>query len=255
MPDIELAVDPTDLAAPAGQLHQRTRSDAGAVHAVGRPEPEHPVSDAAPTARSIERFWVTLYERDFDGVGAFFADDGEYTDMPTPPEDVARGPAQIAARLRLGLEPLASLSHTVKTIIVDGDTVATEHVEHWEWPTGEKISFPFVSMHEIRDGKLDPLVGLLGPQHAHERRARLVGRAHHDRVRQGRPARDAGLTIGPLRTTLSRRRSRRSAGISRRRGADHDRDLLVVGERDLARVAGVRLRRSRTPRSSTSGVQ
>ena len=74
--------------------------------------------------------------------------------MPTPPEDVARGPAQIAARLRLGLEPLASISHTVKTIIVDGDTVATEHVEHWEWPTGEKVSFPFVSMHEVRDGKL-----------------------------------------------------------------------------------------------------
>jgi ketosteroid isomerase-like protein len=112
------------------------------------------MSDAAANRDLVERFWVTLYERDFDGVGAFFAADGEYTDMPTPPEDVARGPEQIAARLRLGLEPLASLSHTVNTIIVDGDTAATEHVEHWEWPTGEKISFPFVSMHEIRDGKL-----------------------------------------------------------------------------------------------------
>lgn len=102
----------------------------------------------------IERFWATLYERDFEGVGAFFADDGEYTDMPTPPEDVARGPAQIAARLRLGLEPLESISHTVKTILVDGDTIATEHVEHWAWSTGEKVSFPFVSMHEVRGGKL-----------------------------------------------------------------------------------------------------
>jgi len=112
------------------------------------------VSDDSGNRALIERFWATLYERDFNGVGAFFAEDGEYTDMPTPPEDVARGPAQIAARLRLGLEPLASISHTVKTIIVDGDTVATEHVEHWEWPTGEKVSFPFVSMHEVRDGKL-----------------------------------------------------------------------------------------------------
>ena len=83
------------------------------------------MSDADANRALIERFWVTLYERDFDGVGAFFADDGEYTDMPTPPEDVARGPAMIAARLRLGLEPLASLSHTIKTIIVDGDTTAT----------------------------------------------------------------------------------------------------------------------------------
>jgi ketosteroid isomerase-like protein len=112
------------------------------------------VSTADDNRALVERFWKTLYERDFDGVGAFFAEDGEYTDMPTPPEDVARGPAMIAARLRLGLEPLAGLSHTIKTIIVEGNTAATEHVEHWEWPTGEKVSFPFVSMHEIRDGKL-----------------------------------------------------------------------------------------------------
>jgi ketosteroid isomerase-like protein len=112
------------------------------------------VSDADAKRELITRFWATLYERDFDGVGAFFADDGEYTDMPTPPEDVARGSAQIAARLRLGLEPLESISHTVKTIVVEGDTIVTEHVEHWAWPTGEKISFPFVSMHEIRDGQL-----------------------------------------------------------------------------------------------------
>jgi ketosteroid isomerase-like protein len=112
------------------------------------------MTDAAANRALIERFWITLYERDFNGVGAFFADDGEYTDMPTPPEDVARGPEQIAARLRLGLEPLAAISHTVKTILVDGDTIATEHVEHWEWPTGETVSFPFVSMHEVHNGKL-----------------------------------------------------------------------------------------------------
>ena len=109
---------------------------------------------AADNRALIERFWQTLYERDFDGVGAYFAPDGEYTDMPTPPEDVARGPEQIAARLRLGLERLTGLSHTIKTIIVDGDTVATEHVEHWEWPTGERAALPFVSMQEVRDGKI-----------------------------------------------------------------------------------------------------
>jgi len=114
-----------------------------------------PTDSEADSKRDlIKRFWATLYERDFDGVGAFFAADGEYTDMPTPPEDVARGPEQIAARLRLGLEPLESISHTVKTIAVEGDTIVTEHVEHWAWPTGEKVSFPFVSMHEIRGGKL-----------------------------------------------------------------------------------------------------
>jgi ketosteroid isomerase-like protein len=101
----------------------------------------------------VERLWETLYRRDFDGVGALFADDGEYTDMPTPAEDVARGPAQIAARLRLGLEPLASISHKVRTIVAEGATVVTEHVEIWDWPTGEHAELPFVSMHEVRDGK------------------------------------------------------------------------------------------------------
>ena len=75
--------------------------------------------------------------------------------MPTPPEDVARGPAQIAARLRLGLEPLAShLARRARRSSSRATPSSTEHVEHWEWPTGEKVSFPFVSMHEVRDGKL-----------------------------------------------------------------------------------------------------
>jgi ketosteroid isomerase-like protein len=102
----------------------------------------------------VERLWKTLYERDFDGVGALFADDGEYTDMPTPGDDVARGPAQIAARLRLGLEPLQAITHKVRTMVAEGDTVVTEHVEIWDWPSGEHAELPFVSMHEVRDGRI-----------------------------------------------------------------------------------------------------
>jgi ketosteroid isomerase-like protein len=100
-----------------------------------------------------EQLWETLYRRDFDGVGALFADDGEYTDMPTPAEDVARGPAQIAARLRLGLEPLQGIRHEVRSIVAEGDTVVTEHLEIWDWPTGEHAELPFVSMMQVRDGK------------------------------------------------------------------------------------------------------
>jgi ketosteroid isomerase-like protein len=102
----------------------------------------------------VERLWETLYERDFDGVGALFADDGEYTDMPTPADDVARGPAQIAARLRLGLEPLQAIRHEVRAMVAEGDTVVTEHVEIWDWPSGEHAELPFVSMHQFRDGRI-----------------------------------------------------------------------------------------------------
>ena len=102
----------------------------------------------------VEQFWDDLYRRDWDAVGTYFADDGEYTDVPTPPDDVARGPAQIVARLRVGLEPLESISHDVRAYVADGDTVITEHVEHWSWPTGERASLPFVSVQAFRAGKI-----------------------------------------------------------------------------------------------------
>jgi ketosteroid isomerase-like protein len=100
------------------------------------------------------RFWDDLYRRDWEAVGRYFARDSEYTDMPTPAEDVARGAAQIVARLQLGLQPLAAIGHDVRTVVCEGDTVVTEHVEHWEWPSGEKAALPFVSMQQLRDGKI-----------------------------------------------------------------------------------------------------
>ena len=102
----------------------------------------------------IEAFWRDLYRRDYAAVGAYFSEAGEYTDVPSPSDDVARGPAQIAARLELGLKPLSSLSHDIRLMVGEGDTVVTEHVEHWEWPTGERVSLPFVSVQEVRDGQL-----------------------------------------------------------------------------------------------------
>ena len=102
----------------------------------------------------VNRFWETLYERDYDGVGTFFATEGEYTDVCSPADDVAVGPAQIAARIKLGFEKLSGISHEVRLIAVDRDTVITEHAETWEWPTGESVTLPFVSVQEIRDGKI-----------------------------------------------------------------------------------------------------
>ncbi len=97
---------PCRPAPPPSELHQRARIDAGAV----QPEPSAAEEHRMNTRELVEKLWVDLYNRDFDAVGAAFADDGEYTDMPTPADDVARGPAQIAARLRLGLEPLSGIS-------------------------------------------------------------------------------------------------------------------------------------------------
>ena len=102
----------------------------------------------------VEQFWRDLYARDFDKVGAYFLADGEYTDVCSPADDVARGPAQIAARLRLGLAPLASLSHDIRLMVADGNVVITEHVEHWSWETGEHADLPFVSVMEFRGDQI-----------------------------------------------------------------------------------------------------
>lgn len=112
------------------------------------------MGEATANRTLIERFWEDLYRRDFERVGAYFTQDGAYTDVPTPADDVARGPAEIAARLRLGLGPLAGIGHEVRRIVAEGDAVVSEHVELWEWPTGERARLPFVSVHEVRDGKL-----------------------------------------------------------------------------------------------------
>ncbi len=102
----------------------------------------------------VERFWHLLYEaRDIDAATAMFADDGFYTDVPVD-DGGATGPAQINYRLRLGWDPIESFDHEVHRMVVDGDVVVTEHTETWHFHTGEVVSLPFVSIHEIRDGQL-----------------------------------------------------------------------------------------------------
>ena len=107
----------------------------------------------SPSNRSVvEAFWTALYERDFEAVKTFFGPESTYTDIATPPDDLAIGPEQIVARLTLGIEKLASYTHTPVLMISEGGVVVTEHVEHWTWSTGEEVSFGFVSVHEVSNG-------------------------------------------------------------------------------------------------------
>jgi limonene-1,2-epoxide hydrolase len=102
----------------------------------------------------VREFWATLYRRDWDGLGRFFTEESEYTDVPSPADDVARGPARIVARLRLGLERVSGYDHDLRLMVAEGDTVMTEHSETWHWHTGEQVTLPFVSVHELRDGAI-----------------------------------------------------------------------------------------------------
>jgi limonene-1,2-epoxide hydrolase len=102
----------------------------------------------------VTEFWNALYERDWGRIRSFFAEDSEYTDVASPAEDVAYGPDQIVARLRLGLEQLSGYEHGLRLMVADGDTVVTEHTETWHWHTGEEVTLPFVSVQELRDDSI-----------------------------------------------------------------------------------------------------
>ena len=102
----------------------------------------------------IEGFWEDLYRQDFASLGSRFDPRGEYTDVGTPADDVARGPAEITARLTLAFAKLSGLHDERLHLIAGEDAVMTEHIEHWEWPTGETMALNVASVHEIRDGRI-----------------------------------------------------------------------------------------------------
>jgi limonene-1,2-epoxide hydrolase len=100
----------------------------------------------------VAAFWDALYARDWPAIRSFFGADSIYYDVPTTPAAAARGPAGIEARLKLALAGLSEYSHGYSRVVAEGDTVITEHEEHWGWPTGEKVTLPFVSVQRVTDG-------------------------------------------------------------------------------------------------------
>jgi limonene-1,2-epoxide hydrolase len=106
-----------------------------------------------PTAVTAA-FWDALYARDWDRVRSFFGPESIYLDVPTGPGAAARGPEDIEKRLRLGLESLAGYDHGPAAVVTDGRIVMTEHTEMWEWPTGETVTLPFVSVQHVDGGTI-----------------------------------------------------------------------------------------------------
>lgn len=110
---------------------------------------------AASDIELVERFWAALGRRDFDAVGAFMAEDGHYVDVPVKDiEPGAYGPAETTARLRLGIEPLHAYELHDGSMVAACGFVVTEHAETWTWESGISVTLPFVSVMEVRDGKV-----------------------------------------------------------------------------------------------------
>lgn len=112
-------------------------------------------SDDVAAAELVEKFWAALAVRDFDAVGAFMAPDGHYVDVPVKDVDEgAFGPAETAARLRLGLAPLAAYQVHDGPIVASNGFVVTEHSETWTWEEGVTVTLPFASVMQVANGQV-----------------------------------------------------------------------------------------------------
>jgi limonene-1,2-epoxide hydrolase len=112
------------------------------------------MSEAASNIEIVRGLWSALSERDWRQIASFFESGSVYYDVPVGPTSAARGPESIVARLRLGLEPLASYENVERNVATSGDVVMVEHEETWQWPTGEAAVLPFVTVHRVVDGKI-----------------------------------------------------------------------------------------------------
>lgn len=90
------------------------------------------MADAETNRALVRRLWEDLYRRDFAAVAAHFHEDGTYTDVPTPDDDVAGGPARIAARVELGLGPLERIEDELVAMVAEGGTASPA----WRSTTG-----------------------------------------------------------------------------------------------------------------------
>jgi limonene-1,2-epoxide hydrolase len=102
----------------------------------------------------VERYWDAHFRRAWDEMATFFTPTCHYTDVGADAKG-ATGPADIIRRLKIGIEPLSGYLHFPKNTIADGEFVITEHVEQWQFHTGEVIDHPFCSVMEVRGGLID----------------------------------------------------------------------------------------------------
>lgn len=112
------------------------------------------VSTAGENRDVVEQFWADLYRQDLVAAVSHFLPKGEYTDIVTPHDDVARGPQEIAARLTLAFGELSGLRDERLHLVAGEEAVFTEHIEHWQWSSGESMALQVASVHELRGGKI-----------------------------------------------------------------------------------------------------
>ena len=103
--------------------------------------------------KTVQAMWDRLYQKDFEGVASYIAEDGFYEDVPAPDKG-AVGPANVVKRLRMGLEPVVRFEHEVHRVVAENESVVVEHTETWHFETGEVLKNQFVTVHVVKEGKI-----------------------------------------------------------------------------------------------------
>jgi ketosteroid isomerase-like protein len=112
------------------------------------------MADVASNKQVVRQFWDALAARDWAGMEALLTEDAHYTDVGVAGPG-GTGPAGVTRRVRIGLEPLSGYEHVGEVnMIGEGDLVMTEHTERWHFHTGEVIDHSFVSVTQLRDGRI-----------------------------------------------------------------------------------------------------
>lgn len=101
----------------------------------------------------VRAFWDDLYRRDYTALAARFTSDALYQDVPVPAGDVV-GPEAIIRKLRVGFDRVGRHEHEIRRILADHTSVMTEHTEVWHFDAEHTATLPFVTVHEIRDGRI-----------------------------------------------------------------------------------------------------
>ena len=109
---------------------------------------------ATTNKQVVQQFWDALAARDWNGMKSLLTEDAHYTDIGVAGPG-GYGPEGVIARIKLGLEPLEGYEHLPGTnMIAEGDLVMTEHTERWVFGTGEVIDHSFVSVTQLREGRI-----------------------------------------------------------------------------------------------------
>jgi limonene-1,2-epoxide hydrolase len=111
------------------------------------------VTNDATVRETVLGMWKALSDRDWESVKSYLSDDCLYVDMPMPAVS-ARGPENIVAKLKIGLEALSSYVNHDGLLLTNGVDVIYEHSETWGWDSGESVRLPFVSVHRVQDGTI-----------------------------------------------------------------------------------------------------